>query len=77
MKSTTAVIGRKQELAILEEALHSNEAEMVAVIGRRRVGKTFLVTQAYAQHIVFELTYRRDSALPEGGQTWKKCRPKH
>ncbi|MBK8565707.1 MAG: AAA family ATPase [Saprospiraceae bacterium] len=50
------IIGRKQEMAILQEALASKEAEMVAVLGRRRVGKTFLVTSTYQQRIVFELT---------------------
>lgn len=40
------IIGRKKELAVLHEALDSKEAEMVAVLGRRRVGKTFLVTTA-------------------------------
>lgn len=50
------LIGRKPERLLLQEALHSAEAEMVAVIGRRRVGKTFLVTEAYADRIVFELT---------------------
>ncbi len=50
------LIGRKEEQAILYEALHSPSAEMVAVFGRRRVGKTFLIKQTYHPHIVFELT---------------------
>jgi len=41
-----AFIGRKKELQILLNALHSDEPEMAAVIGRRRVGKTFLVRTA-------------------------------
>ena len=36
-------VGRKKEQEILKEALTSYEAEMVAVIGRRRVGKTYLI----------------------------------
>jgi AAA+ ATPase superfamily predicted ATPase len=31
-------IGREEEQAALLKALHSSEAEMVALIGRRRVG---------------------------------------
>jgi uncharacterized protein len=50
------LVGRKEEQAILQEALHSNRAEMVAVFGRRRVGKTFLIKQTYQAHIAFELT---------------------
>ena len=50
------LIGRKKEQQILQEALASNEAEMVSVIGRRRVGKTFLVTSMFQNRIVFEIT---------------------
>lgn len=50
------LIGRKEEQQILLNALASREAEMVAVFGRRRVGKTFLIKQVYQHHLVFELT---------------------
>ena len=59
------LIGRKEEQAILRKALQSNEAEMVAVIGRRRVGKTFLVRTAYKSHIIFEITGAQDAPLKE------------
>lgn len=49
-------IGRKAESKILKEALQSYEAEMVAVIGRRRVGKTFLIQSVYKNQIAFEVT---------------------
>ena len=49
-------IGREKEKAILQAALDSGEAEMVAVIGRRRVGKTFLIKTAYKGMIDFEAT---------------------
>ncbi|MEN0048509.1 MAG: ATP-binding protein [Bacteroidota bacterium] len=48
-------IGRKPEQAILREALASKEAEMVAVIGRRRVGKTLLIKTVYDERIVFQI----------------------
>jgi AAA+ ATPase superfamily predicted ATPase len=41
------VIGREKEIDILEEALTSNRAEMIAVYGRRRIGKTYLIEQFY------------------------------
>ena len=53
---TIQFIGRRKERAILEKALTSAEAEMVAVIGRRRVGKTFLINNVYGPHIDFEIT---------------------
>jgi len=52
----TNLIGRKAEQTILQEALLSNEAEMVSVIGRRRVGKTFLITSTYKAQTLFEIT---------------------
>lgn len=52
----TKLVGRKKEVKILEEALNSREAEMVSIIGRRRVGKTFLISSSYAKSIIFEIT---------------------
>ncbi len=48
--------GRTREIATLHKALHSPEAEMVSVIGRRRVGKTFLVQTVYRDRIAFEIS---------------------
>ncbi len=51
-----SLIGRIEEQKILKKALDSQSAEMVAVIGRRRVGKTFLIKAFYNKHITFEIT---------------------
>ena len=61
----TDIIGRKNEIAILEEALQSKEAEMVAIMGRRRIGKTFLITNTYQKHIVFELSGTQGATMPQ------------
>jgi hypothetical protein len=37
------IIGREVFKSILDNALESNKASLVAVYGRRRVGKTYLV----------------------------------
>ncbi len=37
------IIGRNSEKKELEDAFNSNNAEFIAVYGRRRVGKTFLI----------------------------------
>ncbi len=50
------LIGRKEEIEILEDALDSGRADMVAVIGRRRVGKTFLIKSIYKERIMYEVT---------------------
>lgn len=50
------LIGRKAEINILKEAITSNEAELVAVYGRRRVGKTFLIGQVYSRNLICEFS---------------------
>lgn len=54
MKNT--LIGREKEVAVLQALLRSDESELVSVIGRRRVGKTFLVQTVYADRIAFDIT---------------------
>lgn len=56
-------IGRAEEQLILREALQSYEPEMIAVIGRRRVGKTFLIKETYKEQIIFEITGLQDATL--------------
>jgi AAA+ ATPase superfamily predicted ATPase len=43
------VIGREAELEVLEEIYQSDRSEFVAMYGRRRVGKTFLIRQFFSQ----------------------------
>lgn len=47
------LIGRKKEQAELLRAYESNEAQFVAVYGRRRVGKTYLVRQTFKNRFTF------------------------
>jgi uncharacterized protein len=57
------LIGREPEILSLKEAMDSPRAELIAVYGRRRVGKTFLIRTVYEQNIVFELTGLKDANL--------------
>lgn len=50
------LIGREAEQTILKKVSESPHSEFVAVYGRRRVGKTFLVKQFFDQKFVFYLT---------------------
>lgn len=50
------LIGREKEKEILLKAFQSNEAEMVAIVGRRRIGKTFLVRRVYGGQIDVEVS---------------------
>jgi len=48
--------GRARERAIFAQVMASPEAELVAVYGRRRVGKTFMIREILGDAICFELT---------------------
>lgn len=48
------VAGREDEIKILEKQLKLPQSAFVAVYGRRRIGKTYLIRQVYAKQIVFE-----------------------
>lgn len=50
------VIGREAEKKELQRIESSKEAELVAVYGRRRVGKTFLIRNGFTKPLSFELT---------------------
>ena len=50
------MIGRDKEKNELEKLYNSNKAEMVAIYGRRRVGKTFLVDEVFNDRINFRHT---------------------
>ena len=58
------LIGRVEEAALLKSLLNKDEPEFVAVYGRRRIGKTYLVRQVYANRIVFECSglHQKDMA---------------
>ncbi len=57
------LIGRHREQRTLHEALASSEAELVAVYGRRRVGKTFLIREFFAEQMAFELVGIHDGGM--------------
>jgi len=59
------IIGRDAEKKILKAILASKEAELIALYGRRRVGKTFLVRNYFRQQLIFECTGIHDAGLNE------------
>ncbi len=50
------IVGREKEREILDRYYNSGKAEFVAVYGRRRVGKTYLIKQHFAKQISFYAT---------------------
>ncbi|HEX2688300.1 MAG TPA: ATP-binding protein [Kofleriaceae bacterium] len=51
-----SLAGRARERAIFTQVMTSTEAELVAVYGRRRVGKTYLIRELLDDAICFEMT---------------------
>lgn len=56
---------RDKEMATLHSLLQTNESELVAVLGRRRVGKTFLIRKSFEKELIFSLTGIRDASKAE------------
>ena len=48
------VIGRKEETDKLKKAYNSDKSEFVAVYGRRRIGKTFLIRETFDYKFTFQ-----------------------
>lgn len=81
------IVGRKEEIAELRGYLNSTQPEFIAVYGRRRVGKTFLVTQMIGDGFAFDVTgdlrgkmkqhlFYFNEALRRRGYTFPKGQPK-
>jgi AAA+ ATPase superfamily predicted ATPase len=50
------IIGREEEIIRLKEIKNKKEASLVAVYGRRRIGKTYLIRNYFRQELLFEIT---------------------
>jgi len=61
------LISRKKEIAILEQMYASSQPEFLALYGRRRVGKTFLIRQFFEDKkaIFFNVTGAKNGTLVE------------
>lgn len=55
-QENTNIIGREEERRILSDCLHSKQPEFLAVYGRRRVGKTFLIKEFFEMRFSFYAT---------------------
>jgi uncharacterized protein len=57
------IIGRKKEIEKMEALLVSPRAEFLAVTGRRRVGKTFLIDALLSKYYCFSMTGIQNGSL--------------
>lgn len=56
MEYSKNIIGRKHEQDILNACVETPRAEFIAIYGRRRIGKTFLVKQFFQDSFDFYTT---------------------
>jgi len=56
MKEENAIIGRKKEIQKLDRIRQSRKSEFLAVYGRRRVGKTFLIREYFNYTFDFQMS---------------------
>lgn len=59
------LIGRNKEVKELLSLLESDKSEFVALYGRRRVGKTFLIRETFQYKFTFQHTGVLDASLSE------------
>ncbi|HEY6436293.1 MAG TPA: ATP-binding protein, partial [Ignavibacteriaceae bacterium] len=59
------LIGRDYEIEKLNAMLITGQPDFLAVYGRRRVGKTFLIRQHLKSNIVFDFTGTKDGATEQ------------
>jgi len=59
------IIGRKKELSALKSLLTSKKSEFVAVYGRRRIGKTYLIRSAFDEQFSFQVTALGNAKLTQ------------
>ena len=67
------ITGREKEQKKLRELYDSGRAEFVAVYGRRRVGKTYLIDEVFYS----EITFRHAGLSPIGIETESTSKKKH
>ena len=78
--SPTTVIGREEELATISRLYESERSEFLAIYGRRRVGKSFLVEEALEKKISFMavgLYQKIDKDNPEKVESYRQKQLAH
>ncbi len=67
------MIGRINERKILNEALQSSQSELIALYGRRRIGKTYLVREHFTNEMIFSTSGLFEATLHEQLKEFASC----
>ena len=57
------IVGRKKEIDLLNRIVESGEPEFIAIYGRRRIGKTFLIKQFFNNKFTFYFSGSENSTM--------------
>jgi len=57
------LVGREREQDQLKQALVENSSQLIAVYGRRRVGKTYLIENTLSKEIIFDATGIKEASI--------------
>jgi AAA+ ATPase superfamily predicted ATPase len=57
------IIGREEEKGILNGLLDDSGAQLLAIYGRRRIGKTYLVKTFFSDQLVFDCSGEANGLL--------------
>lgn len=60
-----SLIGREREISVLNKMYNSEKSEFLAVYGRRRVGKTFLIRSVFQKKFTFQITGLANATLKQ------------
>ena len=82
------ILGREKELDILKEAALDDRSRFIAVYGRRRIGKTFLIREAFGYRFTFqhaglsnggirEQIFAFESSIKDAGGTFPEILGRH
>ena len=66
------IIGRKLEQEVLKESIDNDKSELIALYGRRRIGKTFLIREYFKNNLVFEMSGLFGGSLKDQLETFSK-----
>ena len=59
------LIGRDKEIQELQQAYDSDESKFVAIFGRRRIGKTYLVREVFQDRFAFTYSGMANASTKE------------
>lgn len=59
------IVGRLLEKEKLNEALNTQRSELIAIYGRRRIGKTYLIREHYSKNIIFSFSGLKNGVRPD------------